>query len=320
MNLKKMFMVVFIVALSCSFLFAAGEGESQQSNEIRAVFLVKKLSSSFWTDMVEAAEAQAEEYGWNLEVLSPIVADSNEEQIQLLEQSLLNPPDIYLIAAADSKGIAPAIEMINEEDVPIIAVSARILGEGLQYETFVGVEFYDIAKSSARALAERLDGKGNILFLEGVTGASSAMDINRGAQEVFAEYPEITILASQPANYQRQEALTVTQNLLQRYSDVDAIFASNGEMALGAVEALRQAGRSGISIATLNSSEELVRAIDNGEISLTADDVSWKVGQQAVVAAKRVLDGETLPKDSLQEAVIVDESTLAEYKAKYGIE
>lgn len=315
---KKILGVVLVLLMACSFVNAQGTAGKKN---IRVDFLVKKLSSAFWTDMVNASQAQVDKYGWKMKVLCPITADSNEEQIQLLEQALLDPPDVFLIAAADSKGIAPAIEEINKAGIPIIAVSAKIIGEGLRYETFVGVQFEDLAVSAAQALCQKLNGKGNILYLQGVTGASSAQDVDKGAYATFKKYPGITVLASEPADYQRQKGMTVTQNLLQKYDKVDGIFAANGESALGSIEAIRQLGRKGIIVTTINSSEELVRAIVDGKLYALADDVSWKVGQQAVVAAKKYLDGETLSKDNFQQPVMVtrDSANLAEYKTKYGI-
>lgn len=297
-----------------------GDAEDQNLSGKRAVLLVKKLSSSYWTELEAAAKDKCEEYGWTMETLCPVTADSNEEQIQLLEQSLLDPPDVYLLAPADSEGITPAIEKINEAGVPIINLATKITGEGLEYVTFVGVEYYDIATSAAEALVDLLGGEGSVLILEGTTGSQTSTDIKAGADDVFAKNSGITVLDSQPANYQRQEALTVTQNLLQKYPEVDAIFASNGEMALGAAEAVRQAGRDGIKICALNCSEELVQAIADGKIAFTADDVSWKMGEQASVAAMDYFKGVTMEKERMQDAVIVNEDNLSEYKAKYGIQ
>jgi len=323
--MKKFLSILLCLVLVTSAIFAQGTEEtSEEANgkdQIVVDFLVKKLSSAFWTDMVDAAQAQCDEYGYELNVLCPITADSNEEQIQLIEQSLLDPPDIFLIAAADSEGITPAIEEINEAGIPIVAVSAKLLGEGIEYVTFVGIEFKDLAIGATEALCKKLNYKGNVLYLQGVPGASSSMGVDDGAYETFAKYPDITVLASEPANYQRQEGMTVTQNLLQKYSNVDGILAANGESALGCVEAIRQLGREGIQVTTINSSKELIQAIVAGKLYALADDVSWKVGQQGVVCAKKSLDGETLPKDNLQQPVMVtaDSENLSEYIERYGI-
>ena len=151
----------------------------------RVVLLVKKLSSSYWTDLADAVQKQCDEYGWKLDVLCPVTADSNEEQIELLQQSLLDPPDVYLIAPADASGIAPAIEEINDAGIPIICVTNKIAEGCGDYVTYVGVQYYDIAATAASALVEHLGGNGKILFIEGTTGSSTSIDINDGAKSVF---------------------------------------------------------------------------------------------------------------------------------------
>lgn len=321
MKIRKLCALLLCAAMIVCLFAACGSEDSPETGAKRAVLLVKKLSSSYWTDLADAVQAQCDEYGWELEILCPVTADSNEEQIELLQQSLLDPPDVYLVAPADASGIAPAIEEINEAGIPIICVTNKIADGCGDYVTYVGVEYYDIAAAAATALIEHLNGTGKILFIEGTTGSSTSVDINNGAKDVFATADGIEILDSQPANYQRSEALTVTQNLLQKYSEVDAIFASNGEMALGAAEAVRQANREDeIVVTALNCSQEIVQAIIDGKLLFTADDVAWKMGQQAVVAANDYFNGVTLDKELMQECVIVDDSKLDEYREMYGIQ
>lgn len=295
-------------------------GQTEAGGEkIRAVLLVKKLNSSFWTDIEDAVKDQCAEYGWDVETLCPVTADSNEEQIELLEQSLLNPPDVYLLCPADSKGIAPVIEQINEAGVPIINVQTRISGDDLDYVTFIGVDTYEMAKVGATEILKRVPDAENVIILEGITGSNTTEDIKRGVTEVFEAAPGVTIVASQTANGQRQDGMTVTQNLLQANPDVDIIFAGNGEMALGAAEALRQSGKTGVAIATINTSAEITQAIMDGIITLTVDDVSWKLGQQGVVAAKDYFEGKELPKEILVDVMIEDKDNLDYYKEKYGL-
>lgn len=324
---KRMCACILAAVMTLSLAGCVGAGSSDSSSADsssnsssedtkRIVVAVKKLSSSFWVDMVEGVKTQAEEYGWAVDVVCP-VNETNEEQIQLLEQSLLDPPDAYLITPIDSQGIIPVIERINEAGIPIINFNTRI-GEGVDTKTFVGVEYKTLAEICAESIAKKTDYKGNILMIEGTTGSQTAIDMKAGAEEIFAKYPDMKILDGQPANYLRADALSVTQNLLQKYDDVQIIFACNGEMALGAAEAVRQANREGILIATLNMSDEVAKAIANGSITLTVDDDSMNVGKQAVVAAKKVLDGETLEVNTYVDGIVVDEAALAPYKERYG--
>ena len=297
---------------------AAPAGQADLSN-VKVDLLVKKLSSSFWTDLDDYAHAQAEEYGWDLETLCPEVEDNNESQIEILEQSLVNPPDIYIIAPADSQGITPIIEKINAAGIPIICIDGVFADESLDYVTFVGANNYENASLGAQKMVDALGGKGKIVILEGTSGATTCIERMQGANDVFSQYPDIEILASQPADWNRQTALTVTQNFLTAYPDLEAIFAINGEMALGAVEACRQAGRTDVKISGMNNSAEITQAILDGRLTFTIDDASYDIGKESVVACYKYLSGETLEKRINVDAVPVDETNVAEFAEKYGL-
>jgi ABC-type sugar transport system substrate-binding protein len=286
---------------------------------VKIAFMVNKLSSAFWKDVEKGAKDASAELKYEINILCPTTPDSNEEQIQLLEQALIDPPTIFVVTPADANGITPAIEMINEANIPIINYNARFLDKEVRSLTFVGLDKYELAKQAAEALVAKLGGKGKVLVLEGVTGSQTAMDIKNGATEVLLTTPGIEILDSQPANYLRTDGLTVTQNLLQKYPEVDAIFAANAESALGAAEAIRQAGRKGIKIATLNMSDEVAQAILNGVLTVVIDDVPYDVGRHCILTVKDYLDGKKIPAEIMLEGVKVDIDSIDPYVAKYGL-
>lgn len=289
---------------------------------VEVSLLVKKLSSSFWTDVEDGVKAACKELGWTLRpTLCPITPDSNEEQIKLLEQDLLDPPDLYILCPADSKGIAPAIQQINKAGVPIINVNTRIVGEGLDVKAFVGVDCRQIANQLSEAMTTYMNSKANMIILQGTTGSQTGIDYYEGAVEVYKKYPNMVILDSQVGNYQRQLGMTVTQNLLQKYANIDMIYASNLEMALGATVAVEQANRKGIKICTVNMSKEGAQALKDGKIHIIADDNPYNVAYTAVKTAKESLEGKKFTSDVICPATMVIEGTAVaqQYYTKYGI-
>ena len=155
--MKKLSIIIGICLIVT--LFAAWDAaQVNAENEIHVAFMVNKLSSAFWTDVEKGAKEAAEALGWKIDILSPITPDSNEQQIQLLEQALINPPDIFIITPADARGITPAIEKINEAGIPIINYNARFLDPDVESLTFVGLDKYELAKIVAEDLVEKLGG------------------------------------------------------------------------------------------------------------------------------------------------------------------
>lgn len=311
--------MMLVAITACSDPEAGSQTQASGSGKVRVAFMVNKLSSSYWTDMEAGANAAADELGWEIEILCPITPDSNEEQIQLLEQALVNPPDVFIISPADAKGLTPVIEKINEAGIPIINYNNRFIDDGIESETFVGIDKYELAKLAGEALTKKMDNKGNALIIEGVTGSQTSNDIKKGATEALEASSGIKILDSKPANNLRTEGLTVTQDLLQKYPEVDAIFAANAESAFGATEAIRQSNRQGIMIGTINMSDEVAQALKDGTLTVVADDVPYDVGYETIKAAQRCLDGEELPEEIMVEGVIVDKDTVGPYLEKYGI-
>lgn len=266
-------------------------------NPPHVTIILKNLVNPMWIAVRKGAEAAAKEANVRLTVLAPTVADSNEEQINQMEQSIVKGEDAIVIVPADSVGITPGVEEANSANIPVIAVNTAVKADsGAKVETFVAVENYDAATQVAEKMAELMNQEGDVIILEGTAGSSSSADIVRGAKDTFAKYPKIRIAASQTASYQRVAAMTVTQNLLQANPNVKAIFAANDEMAMGALEAVAQAHKDGkILISGLDANADARAAVDAGRLAVTCDKRGYEQGYQGVMSAVKILKGEKLP-------------------------
>ncbi|MCD8082393.1 MAG: sugar ABC transporter substrate-binding protein [Clostridiales bacterium] len=284
----------------------------------RITLLLKSYTHMFWVESANEATMLAEQYGCDLEILAPTVANSNEEQIELLENSLVNPPDLYIIVPADSSGIAPAIEEINSEGIPIINVNTQITGEGAEYDSFVSCNQYDLGYTTVSAGIEKLGEEGNAVIIFGKPGAETYVQRGQGAEAAFAEHEGWTVLDNQVANGDRNEAMTVMSTLLTKYDNIDMVYAEDGEMALGAAEALKQAGKEGeIKIIAQNSSSEICDAIKSGSIYMTYDDAAWAQTELGFAVANLVLGGQEVEDTYYSEIYLVDSDNVAEYAQRY---
>lgn len=278
----------------------ADNDSQQQSEEQKEVVLIlKNLVDPFFTSMRDGAEEAADKYNIKLTVLAPLQANNNQEQIQAVEQSIARKVDAVILVPADSSGIVPVCKELNKANIPIINVNTKILDtEGVKTETFVKADDYTAAKATATKLAEMMGEEGEVIILEGVTASQTAIDLTAGAVDAFSQFPGIEIVAQQTANFERTTAMNVTQNLLQAHPNVKAIFAANDEMALGAVEAVDQAGKlDQILIAGINGSSGAIESIKAGKMDLTCDKNPYMQGYMGVEAAAKFLNGENLDKE-----------------------
>lgn len=291
----------------------------------RVVLLVKQMANDFWVELVDAAEAAAEEYGIELEVLCPLTADSNEEQISLLEQALLNPPDVFIISPADQEGIIPAIEKINDAGIPIIDVDTPITSEDVEILTFVGSNNYDLGYDLANAAVEKtgIEG-GKVLIVEGKTGAASSQQRTEGAEAAYAEQGW-EILDKQPGNWSRDDSYNVVQNLLQKYNDVDVIQFNSVAMALGAYEAVTKSGQTDIKCVAVDKNAEALQLMtdtDAANLFCLIDNPPDFIGSKSVELAVSWLQGETIEAEYTSSGDIIapDEAGWEDLLVKYGVE
>jgi ABC-type sugar transport system substrate-binding protein len=292
----KRLAVIALAALLAISVFTTGQA-SAADKPIRITIILKNLVNPFWISVREGALKAARENNVTLTVLAPTVADNNEEQIGELEQTIVKREDAIVLIPADSVGIVPGVEKANEAHIPIISVNTSVnaTSSSARVETFIAVENYDAASAVAEKLAEKMNKEGDVIILEGTAGSSSSADIVRGAKDTFAKFPKIRVVASQTAQYQRVMAMTVTQNLLQAHPNAKAIFSANDEMAMGALEAVSQAGKEGkILISGLDGNADSRAAVDAGRLALTCDKRPFEQGYEGVIAAVKFLKGEKL--------------------------
>lgn len=299
-------------------------GETAGKSDKRVVLLVKQMANDFWVELVGAAELKAVECGMNLEVLCPLTADSNEEQIQLLEQALLDPPDVFIVVPADQEGITPAIEKINDAGIPIINLDTPITAEGLDILTYIGSNNYDLGYDLAKATAEKtgITG-GKVLIVEGKTGAASSQERTAGAEAAYAELGW-EILDKQPGNWSRDESYNVVQNLLQKYNDVDVIQFNSVSMALGAYEAVLKSGQTDIKCVAVDKNAEALQIMEETEAAnlfCLIDNPPDFIGSKGVELAAAYLDGEKVEAEYTTSGDIIapDEPGWAELLIKYGV-
>ena len=287
--------------------------------DLTVALMVKNLNNQFFVELAEGAQEVADKYGWTLQLLAPVDTDSNEQQIQLIEQCLVNPPDIYVIIPTDSEGIVPAIEEINDAGIPVINLNTQIVGD-VDLVTFVRCDNFQLGHDCAKAGAELVGNKGKAVMLTGVPGSQNFIDRIDGATAAFNEAGGIEILETQIANSVRDEAYTITQSLLQKYDDLQIIFSANGEMGLGAAVAVEEAGRQDeIKIFATDCTSEVVQAVADGRIAACIDNAADFQGRYAMELVMQYEMGEDIPADIKIDSPPVTLDNVAEYLEKYGL-
>lgn len=274
----------------------------QAQKETIALFTKNQTNPYFKTIRVAA---QAAARAMNVEVVDyiPTKADSIPEQMSQIEDAITKRPSAAVFIPVDSKAVVPGVEKFNAAKIPVVNLVDR--AEGGEFVSFMGCDDYTVSLETARYLLKKMNGKGNVIIIEGMGGSSNNTKRVAGFRKALEEFPNVKVLASQTGEFQRVKALQVTENLLQAHRQIDGILAANDAMALGAIEALDAANRKAMVIG-INGTKEAVDAVKAGKMLATGDCDGFLQGCIGVMGAVRHLRNMPVPKEVIFPITVFD--------------
>ena len=267
----------------------------------RVALVLKTLNNPFFIDMQRGAGEAATRLGINLTVQAAEREVDVEKQMQVIENLIQTRVEVLLVTPSGSKEIFPAIAKANQAGIPFIVVDTPVAQEaareaGIRIATSIGSDNCEGGRLAGEYMAQKFNGKAKVAILEGIPGHETSEARLSGFLDAVRPTPGIEVIASQPANWERDRGFNVFQNILEANREIDALFACNDMMALGAMEAIAAAGRSGkIIIVGFDAVEDARIAIRAGTLEASVAQHPDEMGRLAVESAYRLLQGETLP-------------------------
>ncbi|MGI2068204.1 ribose ABC transporter substrate-binding protein RbsB [Shewanella sp. MF08487] len=250
--------------------------------------VVSTLNNPFFVTMKEGAEAKAQELGYRL-----IVLDSQNDpskELANVEDLVVRGVKAILINPTDSDAVANAIRLANSSNIPVMTLD-RGANNG-KTVSHIASDNMAGGKLAAEFIFQRLGADAKVIQLEGIAGTSAARERGEGFRLGAIEH-KLTILASQPADFDRTKGLNVLENLLISNRDANAVFAQNDEMALGAVRAAQAAGKS-LLIVGFDGTEEGIAMVKRKRLAATIAQQPELIGALGVESADKLLKGQTV--------------------------
>ncbi|MGI9067698.1 MAG: sugar ABC transporter substrate-binding protein [Pyrinomonadaceae bacterium] len=300
--MKKGLLFVLLGILSIAFL-SCQRGTDQAGAAPRIALVLKTLNNPFFIDMQKGAEEAAKKLGVNLIVQAAEREVDVEKQMQIIENLIQTKVGALCVTPSGSREIVPAIEKANRAGIPVVIVDTRVdpktMGESKgKIATFIGSDNYEGGKLAGEFTAKKLGGKGKVAILEGIPGHETGDSRLKGFREAIKASPGIEIVASQTANWERDQGFNVFQNILQSHPEVQAVFACSDLMALGAVEAIAAAKKTGqITVVGFDASDEARKAVLSGTMDATVAQSPATMGAMAVENAYHLLQGEQVKEE-----------------------
>jgi ribose transport system substrate-binding protein len=293
------------------FPFIVGKLGAASSLEGKTIGFSMTHSTNDWLVQMRAGvRSQAESMGAEL-----IIYDANDKpakQVTDLETLAVRKVDVALISTFHAEAIAPGVRALNEAGIPVIVLSSSLKGE-VDWTAHLSTDTIGTARSAGRYFVDQLGGKGTVVQIEGKPGSLINQARGKGWREVIEQTPGIEIVGHAIAHYQKAQALRHMEDILQRERKIDAVYCHNDGMALGVIQAAKEAGRLGEMFVTGYDGmrDDALEAIYNGELKGTWEYLPF--GVEAVDLAARLMAGKTVPKEILFPSPFISKDNILDY-------
>lgn len=245
--------------------------------------------------MTEGTQAYVKKNLPDVELLITDAQNQATKQVADVESLVGRGVNVLMLSPLDAQALTPVIKDAMAQKIPVVTLDRSV---NTEVTAHVGAQNRPIGVKAGAYMVKLLGGKGNIIEIQGSAGASPTIDRSAGFRESVAKAPGLKIVADQYCDYTRAPAMKFMEDMLQRFKsgDIQGVYSHSDEMALGAVQALKEAGRlHEVKIVSIDGQETAYEAIQKGEMAATFT-YSYCV-PEGIQTAYKVAKGESVPKD-----------------------
>jgi len=250
---------------------------------------VSTQNNPFFVTLVEGAKAAADKLGVNLQVTD--AGDDAAKQTTDIETLVSSGISVLIVNPVDSDAVTGAVQAAISKGVRVISVDRAV--NGAEVDCQIASDNVAGAAMATQFIVDTLGEGATVAELQGITGASAAIDRSAGFHSVADT--KLNVVASQTANFDRSQGMSVMENMLQGNGDIQAVFAANDEMALGAMEAISGAGKN-ILVVGFDATDDAIDSIKDGKMAATIAQQPALLGSTAVENAVALIGGSSIPK------------------------
>jgi ribose transport system substrate-binding protein len=298
--------------LVTGFGFAEGAAEEEAEMEGPTFgIVISTLNNPFFVTLRDGAQETADELGVNLVALDS--QNDSATEASNVEDLIARGVDALLINPTNAEAIVPSVQAANDAGIPVFTIDRSAAGG--EVVANVASDNTEGGRMAGRYIVEQIGQSGRIVELQGIPGTSAARERGQGFNEIMDQHDGLEVIARQTANFDRAEGLNVFQNILQANSDIDATFAHNDAMVLGAIQAAESAGRAEeILFVGFDAIADAIQAIKDGRLAATVAQQPAQIGSLGVQTAyDYVVDGESVEDFIPVPLALVTEDNVGEF-------
>lgn len=318
---KRMLSVLLCTAMMATMAFGCGALDKSSSsesadagsdNKVKIGITLYSLKNEFTVRISNAAQKKADELGVELAIY-----DGNYDastQISQVETMISDGCQGIILNPQDAEACSPCVDKAVEAGIPIVGVNTMVNNDNLT--SYVGSQDVTAGEMEMQKIIDTIGTKGNIVIIEGPMGQSAQIERRQGIQNILDKNKDIKLLAEKTANWSRSEAMTVTETWLQAFNNIDAVVAENDEMALGAKEALKAAGKGDIPVIGVDGITDALNAVESGDLVASIFQDGAGQGSKAVEVLMDAINGKSVESKYWIDFEEVNKDNVADFKTR----
>ena len=295
-----------------------------ESGDAEYAVILKVLSSQFWQSMRDGIQAKADELGIKVDIYAANTEDDVEGQVTLLENAISKGYKAIGVAPISNVNLNNAIADATEKGIKIVNIDEKVDMEALAElggacTAYVATDNVGVGRMGAEYLIEQIGGEGEVAIVEGKAGAVSGENRRDGAKAAFEE-AGLTIVESQPADWDRTKAYDLATNYITAHPDLKAIYCCNDTMAMGVQEAVEASGKD-IKVCGTDGNDDAIQSVADGKLCATVAQDPAAVGAKGLELMVQAVE-EDLPMEPGAEvpttgidAILITADNAADYVA-----
>lgn len=268
------------------------------------------MQNEFIVNVADEMQKKADELG--VKLITVDAERSALKQMEQVESFIAQGVDAIIMNPCEVEASSPAVSRAISAGIPIVNVNSETTAEPT---AFVGSNDVESARIAMNYLVEKMGGIGNLVMIHGFMGQAAQIQREQGAKEILKDYPEMKLMAEQTGEWDRSKSMDLMQNWIQSYGDqIDAVFAHNDEMGMGAVKALENAGlKDKVVVVSIDAIKDALQAVKKGTLNATVFQNAREQGAAAVSTAVKLAEGQKTEKEILIPFQLVVKENVEEF-------
>jgi ribose transport system substrate-binding protein len=313
---RKVLSFVLMFLAGSSMIFAGGgqQGAGAAGGKKTIALLPPAMISPFYASVIKGAKEVADKMGYNLTTLAPDSESNYSAQVQIMEDLITKKVDGIMVCAINQEAISAGVKKANDAGIPVVFFNTNVDLKNAVVYAMSGYDQYNGGGRLADWVNTKTGGNAKVAIIEGLPSDYTTLRMGGFVDRCKEKYPGIQLVASQTGDWEREKGMNAATNMLQAHPEITVIYGLSDEMALGAYQAKKQAGRNDVIVIGLDGNPNALESVKNGELDATLNCGPVDIGRNAVIYMDKAIKKESIPQKFIEaETIVVDKTNVDQF-------